>query len=145
MFDTIVVALDGSDGSERALSLAVDLARRDNAKLVIAHVEEDITGKGGGPIHATEDEVQADIRRRAEELSGQGLAVSVEMRSVMLGAPSHAIADVADQVGADLIVVGTRGHSAITTLVLGSVARSLLHVARQPVLVVPPQSLPPIA
>ena len=42
---------------------AVELAKRDNGKLVIAHVEEDIIGKGGGPIQATEDEIQAEIRR----------------------------------------------------------------------------------
>ena len=140
MFDTIVVAVDGSEGSQRALALAVALARRESANLILAHVEEDISGKGGGPIHFDEDEVQARIRREAEELSGQGLDVRVEMRSVMLGAPAHAIAEVADQTGADLIVVGTRGHSAIATLVLGSVARGLLHAARVPVLVVPPLS-----
>src|SRR5581483_4382147 len=67
MFKTIVVAHDGSEGAKRALPFAVELAKRDGARIVIAHVEEDIVGKGGGPIHATEDEIQADIRRQAEE------------------------------------------------------------------------------
>ena len=141
MFDTIVLALDGSEGSRRAIPWAVELARRDGARLVIAHVEEDVIGKGGGPIHATEDEIQAEIRRQADELAAQGIDTSVEMRSVMLGGPAHAIADVADAAGADLIVVGTRGHSPVAGLLLGGVTARLLHVARQPVLVVPGRTL----
>ena len=141
MFDTIVLALDGSEGSRRAIPWAVELARRDGARLVIAHVEEDVIGKGGGPIHATEDEIQAEIRSQADELAEQGIDTSVEMRSVMLGGPAHAIAEVADAAGADLIVVGTRGHSPVAGLLLGGVTARLLHIARQPVLVVPGRRL----
>ncbi len=140
MFKTLVLALDGSDGSRRAIPLAVELANRDNAKLVIAHVEEDIVGKGGGPIHATEDEIQAEIHRQAEELSAQGIETSVEMRDVMLGGPAHAIEEIANEADADLIVLGTRGHSLIAGLLLGSVTQRLLHIARRPVLAVPPES-----
>jgi nucleotide-binding universal stress UspA family protein len=140
MFKTIVLALDGSDGSRRAIPLAVELAKRDNAKLVLAHVEEDVIGKGGGPIHATEDEIQAEIRRQAEELSAQGIDTSVEMEAVLLGGPAHAIEEIAAQAGADLIVAGTRGHSPVVGLLLGSVTQRLLHIARRPVLAVPPES-----
>lgn len=140
MFKTIVLALDGSDGSRRAIPLAVELAKRDNAKLVIAHVEEDILGKSGGPIQATEDEIQAEIRQQAEELKAQGIETTVEMRSVILGGPAHAIEEIADEAGADLIVAGTRGHSPVAGLLLGGVAQRLLHIAHRPVLAVPPQS-----
>jgi nucleotide-binding universal stress UspA family protein len=140
MFKTIVLALDGSEGSRHAIPLAVELARRDNAKLVVVHVEEEIIGKGGGPILATEDEVQNEIRKKAQELSASGVETSVEMRSVMLGGPAHAIEDVAAEAGADLIVAGTRGHSPVAGLLLGSVTQRLLHIARRPVLAVPPGS-----
>lgn len=137
MFRTIVLGLDGSEGANRALPFASALVQREGGKLVIAHVEEDIVGKGGGPIHATEDETQADIRRQADELAEAGIETSVEMSSVFLGGPAPAIAKIADRVGADLIVVGSRGHSAAIGVVLGSVAERLPHVAHQPVLVVP--------
>jgi nucleotide-binding universal stress UspA family protein len=140
MFNTIVLALDGSDGSRRAIPLAVELAQRDHAKLVVAHVEEDILGKGGGTIVANEDEVQAEIRRQAEELSAQGIETTVEMRSVILGGPAHAIEEIAAAADADLIVAGTRGHSPVAGLLLGSVTQRLLHIARRPVLAVPPES-----
>ena len=138
MFKTIVLGLDGSDGARRAFPFATELARRDNARIVIAHVEERIVGKGGGPLHADEEEVVADIRRQADELSSQGIDTSVETSTVMLGGPAHSIDAIADKVGADLIVVGTRGHSPVAGLLLGSVTQRLLHVASTPVLAVPP-------
>ena len=137
MFKTIVSGLDGSDESKQALSVAVELAKRDGASLVIVHVEQDVAGKGGGPIPATEDEIQAEIRQQANELSEGGINTTVEMRNVMLGGPAHPIEEIAAGVKADLIVVGTRGHSAIAGLLLGSVTQRLLHIAQRPVLVVP--------
>jgi nucleotide-binding universal stress UspA family protein len=118
--------------------VAVELAKRDKAKLVIAHVEQDVAGKGGGPIPATEDEIQAEIRTLAEEISAGGLETTVEMHNIMLGGPAHLIASIAEASDANLIVVGTRGHSSVAGVVLGSVTQRLLHVAPCPVLAVPP-------
>ena len=137
MFKTIVLALDGSEASHKAIPLAAELAREDGARIVIAHIEEDVVGKGGGPVAATEDEIQAEIRKRAEELSAGGIDTSVEMRSVMLGGPAHPIAEIAEEAGADLIVVGTHGHTAVGGMLLGSVTHRLLHIAHCPVLAVP--------
>ena len=131
MFATIVLALDGSEGSNKAIPVATELARQDGARVVIAHVEQ-LAGKGGGPIRANEDEIQAEIRKRAEELSDDGIEASVEMRSVM-----HSIAEIADESGADLIVAGSTGHTAVGGFLLGSVTQRLLNVASCPVLVVP--------
>jgi nucleotide-binding universal stress UspA family protein len=137
VFKTIVLALDGSEASGRALALAQDLARQDNTRLVVAHVEQDIAAKGGATIPPTEDEIQAEIRRQAEELSAQRIETSVEMRSVYLGGPAHAIDEIAGETDADLIVMGTRGHSPVAGLLLGSVTQRLLHITDRPVLVVP--------
>ena len=138
MFKTIVLALDGSKESRQAIPLAAELARRDGARIVIAHVQQDMVGKGGGPIVATEDEIQAEIQKDAEALSAEGIETSVEMREVMLEGPAHAIADIAEGANADLIVAGTRGHSTLVGLLLGSVTQRLLQIARCPVLVAPP-------
>jgi nucleotide-binding universal stress UspA family protein len=137
LFKNIVLALDGSDGSREAIPLATELAKRDQAALLIAHVEERIVGKGGGPVHVDEDEIQDGIRELAGELGAQGIDTSIQTADVMLGGPAHAIEDIADRAGADLIVVGTRGHSPVAGLLLGSVTQRLLQIARRPVLIVP--------
>lgn len=137
MFKTIVLGLDGSEGSKRTIPFAAELARGEGARLVIAYVEEDIIGKGGGPIEATEDEIQAEVASKAEELSADGIETSLKKTSVMIGGPAPAIARIADEEGADLIVVGSRGHGAVAGVLLGSVAQRLPHLAHQPVLVIP--------
>lgn len=137
MFKTIVVGYDASGGSGPALDLAAQLARRDGARLVLAHVVQQVVGKGGGPYPATEEDIQAEVRRRAAELAAEGLETDVDMRSTVLGGPAPVLESIADDAGADLLVVGTHGHAPVTELLVGSVTHRLLHVAKRPVLVVP--------
>lgn len=137
MFKTIVVAHDGSEGAERAVPVAVELAKRDGAKLILAHADERTIGKGGGELRADEPELQQKLARQAEELSGQGIEASLEARDVMVGGPASVIAEIAKDADADLIVIGTRGHTAIAGLVLGGVTHRLLHISSCPVLAVP--------
>jgi nucleotide-binding universal stress UspA family protein len=137
MFKTILVAHDGSHGSERVMPFAVELARDSGADLVLAHVDEQTVGKGGGSLNAGDADLQAALAERAAKLSSEGVETSLEVRSVVLGGPAHALAAIADEVEADLIVAGTRGHSTVGGLILGSVAQRLLQVAHQPVLIVP--------
>ncbi len=140
MFKVIVVGLDGSDHAKHALTFAVGLARQEDARLILAHAEEYTVGKGIWPKHVDEDEIQAEIDRQAEELSSEGIETSVKKTSVMLGGPAPAIAKLADEAGADLIVAGSRGHSALAGVLLGSVAQRLLHLAHSPVMVVPSEA-----
>ena len=137
MFKTIVVGYDGSAGSAPALDLAAKLARHDGARLVLAYVVQQIVGKGGGPVPAAEDEIEAEVRLRAAELKAGGLETAVDIRSTVLGGPAPVLESIADDAGADLIVVGTHGHAPITELLVGSVTHRLLHVAKRPVLVAP--------
>ena len=136
---TIVIGMDGSKGAERAVPVAVELARQSGARLVMAHVDEHIAAKGDMPsVRVDEDEIRAEIRRMAEKISSEGVETSVENVVVVLGGPAHAIKDVADEVDAEMIVVGTRGHSPVAGLLLGSVTERLLHIAKRPVVGVPP-------
>jgi len=137
VFRTIVVGYDASSGSGPALDLAAQLALRDRARLVLAHVVQQVVGKGSGPVPVTEDEIEAEVRRRAKELEAEGLETAVDIRSTVLGGPAPVLESIADDAGADLLVVGTHGHAPITELLVGSVTHRLLHVAKRPVLVVP--------
>jgi len=139
MFKAIVLALDGSETAKRAIPIAVELAKEAKARIVIAHVEERMATKGRAPLQADEDEIQADLRALVRDLEADGIEASIEMGDVMAGGSgvAHAIADIAERASADLIVTGTRGHSPIEGLLVGSVTQRLLHIARQPMLVVP--------
>jgi nucleotide-binding universal stress UspA family protein len=137
MFETIVLALNGLEGSKRAIPVAAELARHDGAKIVLAHIEERMIGKGAGPVHGDEDQIQAEIRKQADELRADGIDTSVETRTTTAGSLGQLIEEIAEEVGADLIVTGTHGYSAITGLMAGSVTHRLLHVARRPVLIIP--------
>ena len=137
MFDTIVLALDGSDEARNAIPVATELAEKEEAKLVIAHVLQYPAAKGGEVPPPGEDEIRAEIKQQAEDLSTRGILVEVEFADAVLGGPAHAIVDIADRTGADLIVTGTRGRTSVAGVLLGSVTHRLLHIAKRPVLAVP--------
>jgi nucleotide-binding universal stress UspA family protein len=137
MFNKILIAHDGSPGSERVVPLAVEMAKSSGAELVIAHIDEQTIGKGGGSINAADDDVRASLRKRAEQLSDAGVKTEFETRAVMIGGPAQVLARIADDLGADLIVAGSRGQSPLGGLLLGSVAHRLLQVSHQPVMIVP--------
>jgi nucleotide-binding universal stress UspA family protein len=139
MFKTIVWATDGSESADAALAYAKSLAAQNGAALVIAHAVEHLLGPraGGYPVHADEDEIRAKIERQTAELKEAGLNVSSKAVGGASPGAAHMIADIAREVGADVIVVGTRGHTALAGLLVGSVTQRLLHVAPCPVLAVP--------
>jgi nucleotide-binding universal stress UspA family protein len=139
MFKSIVLALDGSEGAKRGIPIAVELAKAGEAKIVIAHVEERMATKGRAPLEVDEDEIQAELRAMVKDFAAEGIEASLEMGDVMAGGAgtAHAIADIAQRSKADLIVTGTRGHSPVAGLLVGSVTQRLLHIAKQPILVVP--------
>jgi nucleotide-binding universal stress UspA family protein len=138
MSSKIVVGVDGSEGSDRALEQAADIAKRDGASIVLCHVVERIAAKGDmAPLHADEPEVKAAVEKQVADLRDQGIDADARFESIVLGGPARSIADLADESGADLIVVGTRGHSALAGVILGSVTQKLLHIASCPVLCVP--------
>jgi nucleotide-binding universal stress UspA family protein len=138
VFKKIVVALDGSAHAERALSVARDLAKESGGSVEAVHVREIAVVRGGAQTaHADEPEVERRVTAQVEDLKAAGIAANLHVLS-STGAPAHQIADVADEVGADLIVVGTRGHAAVAGLLLGSVTQRLLHLAHCPVLAIPP-------
>ncbi|MEP6641894.1 MAG: universal stress protein [Gaiellales bacterium] len=137
MFKTIVLAVDGSESSDLAVSAAADLARESGGRIVAVHIKEMVAGRFAGPVHVDEDDLQVKIRAQVQELKDSGLNITLEMHSTMTGGPAPVVADTAAREDADVIVSGTRGHTALAGVIVGSVAQRLLHLAPCPVLVVP--------
>ena len=86
---------------------------------------------------ADEPELEEKIEKRIEELRSVGLDATLEVRSGTKDVATL-IAEAAEDVDADLIVVATHGNGGLTAALMGSVARALCHTARRPLLVVPP-------
>ncbi len=140
MFEKVMWATDGSEAADQAMPLASALAAEGGGELVAVHcVELTMPGKAGGryPRFANEDELKAKIERQVAELSGEGVPTTVRMATTSVGGAAHVIADAARDEQADVIVVGTRGHTPLGGLLLGSVTQRLLHIAPCPVLAVP--------
>ncbi len=138
MFKTIVWATDGSPLADRALEPVRELASIHGSRIVAVHANELLRGRAGGaPLLADEPEIEQKLEKQVEDLRSAGLDVTLEIRT---GSRTVAtlIAEAAEEVEADLIVVGTHGQGGFTAALMGSVARALCHTAGRPVLVVPP-------
>jgi nucleotide-binding universal stress UspA family protein len=137
MFDLVVLALDGSASSDKALECTTELAQKHASTVHVVHVIELTVGRGGGREPINETELQAKVEGQVKSLTAGGVKADLTVLKVPAGGPAHAIAEVAESAKADLIITGTRGHTAIVGMLLGSVPQRLLHLARCPVLVVP--------
>lgn len=137
MFDVIVWATDGSANADLALDYVKKLADGGKSRVVAVHVREVLVGRAGGLVNLDEDEIRQKVQGQVNDLKQAGIDASLQAHSGPAGHTAHVLADSAKQEGADLIVVGTRGHGPIAGLLLGSVTQRILHVAPCPVLAIP--------
>jgi nucleotide-binding universal stress UspA family protein len=138
VFHNILVAIDGSPTATAALEEAIDLARSDGARLVLLSVAAPPRWRFTGPTYVpypTDEELQRaawDVLARAEALVPGDVAVSSVVR---VGSPAAEIVRRAVEGGHDLIVMGSRGHGSLGSLLLGSVSRAVVARSAVPVLV----------
>lgn len=141
-YQTVVVGTDGSDSSLRAVDRAGQIAAASNAKLIIATAyfpqsedqraadvlkDEGYKMAGNAPIYA--------ILREASDRARSAGVTDVEERPVV-GAPVDALVELADEVKADLLVVGNVGLSTIAGRLLGSVPANVARRSKTDVLIV---------
>lgn len=131
LYRHIIVGLDLSEECPQVLNKAVALAKACNAKLSIAHVIEPISFAYGGDMPIDLSEVQEQLQAKAEqELQRQATLIDfpIEQEHVLVGQPAAELRNLADQQGADLIIVGSHGRKGFA-LILGSTPNSVLHGA----------------
>ena len=139
MFSNILVAVDMSAQSDRAVLAARELASLSGGKVRLVHVSEhEVFPSVGGVSYDVEDpdNVEALLRENQAMFAEAGVAVTTEIRHAMLGHAAAEIMAAAHQSEADLIVMGCHGRGAIGHLLLGSNTYKLLHLCDRPVLVV---------
>lgn len=137
MYRRILVGYDGSKAGERAFASALGLAKSHGAELYVLtvsrppeigdDVETEAVIENSREHHR---KLLAPLRTRAAR---EGIRAHFE---VAVGHPAEQIISYADHHGADLIVVGDRGRSKFTRLLLGSVSKTVVQYAGRPVLVV---------
>ena len=137
MYEKMLVAVDQSEYSDRAVDVARDLAHASGAEVLVLHVKKMVLGVSGDLLDAEdESEVMKLLDKDARRFEEIGVPVSVQVRTAEIGRTAHQIVAAATEFGADAIIMGSRGRSALTALVLGSVAQGVLHLAEKRVLVV---------
>jgi nucleotide-binding universal stress UspA family protein len=140
MFDTVVIATDGSGSAERAVEAALDLAARFDATVHGLYVVDT------GEVEATPEEVREVLERALATTGGRALSFIREaadadadeelVTAVRQGDPADEICKYATEHDADVIASGTRGRHGEHGFLLGSVAEELVRQAPMPVLTV---------
>jgi nucleotide-binding universal stress UspA family protein len=133
---TILHPTDFSDRSQYAFWLACALCRDYGARLLVLHVASvPIVVYGEGVVPPDPEELRATARGQLDHLVVPHGDVRAERRLEQGDAVTE-ILRVADEVHADLIVMGTHGRTGLGRLLMGSVAEQVVHKARCPVLTV---------
>ncbi len=146
MVKQIVLATDFSEGAGKAQDYAAFLTRTYEADLSVIHVPESPLWYGSNAatilyLEQAQKEGERRLADTAQQLRQEGLT-SVEVRQVV-GIPSEQIKKAAQDIAADVVVVGMRGRTDLETILLGSTADRVIRDAPCPVLVVPATTVAP--
>jgi nucleotide-binding universal stress UspA family protein len=137
MFRKILVAVDGSQHSSRALRFADDLARHYKTPLMVLHAFPHVSDLLGTPQYERVLEARALIGEQVLASARAQLSERVSVETQLIeGPPAPAILRVAAEESCDLIVIGSRGHGQLAGILLGSVSSVVAQRANCPVLIV---------
>ncbi len=140
MFGTIVVGVDASGHADHAVQAVAKIAAETGDKVVVFHGVVVHPAKGSPYTTESRDDAHHLVNRYAAQLTQAGISATGEVHRELAIGIGGALIDVAISHQAGLIVVGTRGRSDVTSMLLGSVAHEAVHKSTLPVLVVPDET-----
>jgi len=139
-YHNILVALDGSKGSDRAFEKAVDIARRNNSNLVLSHViETNLYSSVEAYDKNTSERLQNDAQALLKTYKDRALKENIAnvITDLEYGSPKVKIAKkIAPKYDCDLIICGATGRTAIERFFIGSVSEHIIRYAEIDVLIV---------
>ncbi len=137
----ILVPIDGSEGSDKALRFAISLATESNDEIILLNVQHSYNTPhvkkffSQEEIQAYQEELSRDVFSHTQELINNA---AVKFRTLMRrGDPGKEICAEAKDSAVDFIVMGYRGLGAVKRAIMGSVATNVLHETDIPVVIVP--------
>ena len=138
MYDKILVAVDHSEVSDRAVLAARDLAMLSKGEVWVLHLRErEVAVKTGMAMTAEgADEANAAVSAAVEVLTQADVKAHGDIRTTLFGYAAREIVDDAIEHDADVIVMGSRGRSDLVGFILGSTAHKVIHLTDRPVLIV---------
>jgi len=137
MYDKILVAVDQSAFSDRAVLAARDLALLSKGEVWVLHLREFQSGGRAGALpRETADEADAEVAASVEVLAQAGVKAHGTVKSAMYGHAAREIVAEAIELDCGVIVMGSRGRGDLAGLVLGSTAHKVIHLTDRPVLIV---------
>lgn len=136
MYERLLVAVDHSEVSGRVIAAATDLACLSKGKVWVLHVREREFGRLGLTTIEPDQEAQEAVKEGVDALVQAGVDAQGEVREAVFGHAAREIVNHAKEHDAGVIIMGSRGRSDLTGLVLGSTAHKVIHLTDRPVLVV---------
>jgi nucleotide-binding universal stress UspA family protein len=137
MYERVLVAIDHSEISMRALEAARDLAALSNGEVWVLHLRErEMIPRMGLVADESPGEATAEVQTAVDDLVKAGVKAHGEVRDTIFGHAAREIIGDAREHDVGVIVMGSRGRSDLTGLFLGSTAHKVIHLADRPVLVV---------
>jgi manganese transport protein len=135
-YSRILVPLDHSDADHEALGNAVALARSHGARVILLHVEEDVTSQVFGSLSSTAEiqEGQDYLTNLVASVRQQNVGVDVVVRHG--NSPAAEIAAAVNELNPDLVVMASHGHRGIKDLIFGTTINSVRHRVKVPILIV---------
>lgn len=137
MYEKILVAIDHSAASDRALAAAKELAGLAKGEVWVVHLRErEVIPRMGLVPTEEHNEAEDEVKTAVSALAEAGVTTHAEVADVPFGQAAAEIVELAKQHDVGVIVMGSRGRSDLKGLVLGSTAHKVIHLTDRPVLVV---------
>ncbi len=136
VFERIVLAVNGSPSSWKAVDVAADIGQKYGAEVVVLHVREQQATSFGLYVVNQPDQDADFVEEIVRRLKDAGVSARSEVQTAPLGSVPHVILEMAKELDAGLIVMGSRRLSDWEGLFLASVSHRVLHLAKCPVFVV---------
>ncbi len=139
MAGNILVPVDGSGNSDRAVRCAIELLKRGGGTLHLLNAQPPVGG--GVSTFVRKADIDSYHRDEGEKALASAVKIAADAgvpaeKHISVGKPGALAAEFAKRVGATMIVMGTRGHTGLAGMILGSVAQDVIARADVPVCLV---------